>query len=219
MKWLVQLDYEFGEVEPNSIYFRRVCSDDVKYGSAYDTKKEALEAFCQGQFAIDQLRKEREAEQKKEEGWDKAIKEAKEKYGYGKPEERIDVVRDFSPYVKTAIFEPTNPNELIEASKELANKPTLAKYVRKVEMMKAEHGHRLDNIEAHIAKIENRLTEIEGVLSSIGSPDYDLRKKVGELEKKHRRLLKDYKTHLAFNHNYTMTPKDMELIRQYEPEE
>ena len=79
MKWRVDIEYEDGSfTEPRRIAFQAVYDGEPYYG--YDTKREALEAFCQGQFAINQLRKEREAEQK-EGGWDKAIKEAKEKYG------------------------------------------------------------------------------------------------------------------------------------------
>ncbi|MBO7447399.1 hypothetical protein J6U78_03625 [bacterium] len=156
MKWIVKLEYESGSdfTKLSGIHFK-----EAVYGG-YGTKEEALEAFCQGQVSLSQLREEREAEQKKGEGWDKAIKEAKEKYGYGKPEERIDVVRDFSP-------------------KEEKKKPVF--------------------------------------YSKTFPPTIEER--IEALEKIYRRLLKDYKTHLAFNHNYTMTPKDMELIRQYEPEE
>jgi BMFP domain-containing protein YqiC len=82
------------------------------------------------------------------------------------------------------LYEESSADEIIEASKDFAKEPSLAEYIYSVEIMKAEYRHRLDNIEAHIAKIEERLTEIEGVLSSIGSPDYDLREKVEDLEKR-----------------------------------
>jgi len=140
MKWIVQLDYEFGEFEPNSIYFRRVCSDDMEYGSAYDTKREALEAFCQGQYAINQLRKEREAEQKEE---------AEQKK------------------VNQTIIYPNKMRLNLEVEKAIEDK-LFERFEKRLNI--------------RFVALEERLTEIEGVLSSIGSPEWDLRKKVAELE-------------------------------------
>jgi len=254
MKWRVDIEYEDGSfTEPRRIAFQAVYDGEPYHG--YETKREALEAFCLGQVAMSKFLEEskaqqEQAEQKKEEGWDKAIKEAKEKYGYGKPKEMIDVVNDYSPKKEEQKEYPTfeaEQKEIKEALRKMLNEDLKTPDVEtRLEALEKKVNHheeylnrlgnnlpksdqRLNDLESrievlecadnNIKALENRLTEIEGVLSSIGSPDYDLRKKVEDLEKKYRRLLKDYKTHLFANHNYTMTPKDMEFISQYELEE
>lgn len=236
MKWRVDIEYEDGSfTEPRSIFFQAVYDGEPYHG--YDTKKEALEAFCYGQVALDQLRKEREAEQKKEEEKIKEAKEVAKSYecfprlkicGEQKPEVRIDVVRDFSPkeeaeQKKEEEKEPwrkqmmdfckkteqrakelgvledeqkgkkygdnflppegyTNGKERkimerLEALEEAIHKPYIPFSVREAKDIVYKY-------QAKVEALENRLTEIEGVLTSIGSPDYDLRKRVEDLEKR-----------------------------------
>lgn len=153
MKWRVDIEYEDGSfTEPRRIAFQAVYDGEPYHG--YETKREALEAFCVGQVAIDELRKEREAEQKKEEP--KPI--------------------DYSRYCKTAIFDPSKPT--IEERLDLLER-YLGISKHKMKQTIATLFVKQDN---RLEKIEQRLTEIEGVLSSIGSPDYDLRKKVEAIE-------------------------------------
>lgn len=205
-KWIVQLDYEFGEFEPNSIYFRRVCSDDFEYSFAYDTKKEALEAFCLGQVAMREMLKEREAEQKEDEQKKEEQKEVKVDMSE-ETRKRLEKLApmsiikigwkakaETSPYdgsITSVSFcevvdgYPTKD----EALKALVEKRSggdgkedcsdgLKEYAKPDFKVKVKSP-----TEERLTKIEQRLTEIDGVLTSIGSPDYDLRKKVDGLEK------------------------------------
>lgn len=156
-----------------------------------ETSKEEMACLDNFLFRCWQMGWLKQYEPKKEEGWDKAIKEAKKKYGYGKPEERIDVVRDFSPYGKTVDL---GPNESKGKEKSVFYSktfpPTIEERLDLLERYLGISKHKMNKTVAtlfveqgkRLAKIENRLTEIEGALRTIGSPGYSLRKKVEALE-------------------------------------
>lgn len=252
MKWRVELEYEDGSfTEPRRIAFQAVCDGEPYYG--YETKREALEAFCVGQVAMREMLKEREAEQKEDEQKKEEQKEVKvdmseetrKKLEKLAPMSIIKIgwkaKAETSPYdgsiTRVSFCEvvdgyPTKEEALIAFVEEQKDKNygdnflppegyTNGKERKIMERLEAlekksermweslcfPKGVLLANVadtichdadlfnkinerqrtnEESLAKMENRLTEIEGVLSSIGSPDYDLRKKVEELEKRLR---------------------------------
>ena len=170
MKWRVDIEYEDGSfTEPRRIAFQAVYDGEPYYG--YDTKKEALEAFCVGQVAMESLRKEREAEQKEWKHFAEATDEQKKK------------ADELKGQTSNIIYNGLRGGNSHWGQKEEGCSPEELekRFGGWNEAIREAHK---SPIEKQFEKIEQRLTEIEGVLSSMGSPDYDLRKKVEELEKK-----------------------------------
>lgn len=168
MKWEIELRYEngCGPVKLSGIGFRQAI-----YGG-YDTKEEALEAFCRGQVALAQLKKENE---KKE--------EEKQLEGFlNKVEGRMkDLRTGMEPQVQEEESEDDCQEGLKSCLVPQSRKQQYGDgflppegYTNGKEMKIME---RLDNI-------EQRLDVIDDYLTTIGSPDWGLRKQVGRIEQR-----------------------------------
>lgn len=71
MKWVIHTDYDYdyekGTRKITWIGFKAVYPGDIEYTCAYDTKDEALSAFCRGTVMIESLTQKPAAEDKEPE--------------------------------------------------------------------------------------------------------------------------------------------------------
>ena len=144
---------------------------DIEYedGSFTEPRRIAFQAVYDGES----LRKEREAEQKEWKHFAEATDEQKKKAD--------ELKEQTSNIIYNGL---RGGNSHLELNEEGCSPEELEKrFGGWNEAIREAHK---SPIEKQFDKVEQRLTEIEGVLSSIGSPDYDLRKKVEELEKRLR---------------------------------
>lgn len=155
MKWEIELRYEegCGPMKLSGIGFR-----EAIYGG-YDTKEEALEAFCRGQVALNQMMKEneeKEEEKKREEFLDK-IEEATKRKMLGVNEEAPGREESSEGNCTDGLKRCASPGFKVEVK---------------------------SPIEERLDYIEQRIDLADDYLATIGSPEWGLRKQVRRLEER-----------------------------------